>query len=157
EQLVRGLVYDFLGHNPCAANFAERLRHETGTRFVDWIDSIIVPNSSDLLKEMQELRVRKDRDRQRAVENVWPNAKASFPRIAFHDQPTTRVYLKVDSVADFVAANPSREKRQIEGEPLAPVRLCVIAKPGNTELAVIERHGYRAFDVPASDPARAIS
>jgi len=140
-----------------AADFAERLRHETGTRFVDWIDSIVIPQSADLLKEMQEVGFRKDRDREGEFANVWSNPRGLFPRIGFHDQSITRVYLKVESVADFIAANPSREKRPIEGDPLSLMRRSVVSRHANTELAVIERHGYRGFDVPPSDPSRAIA
>jgi hypothetical protein len=157
EQFVRGLVYDFLGHNPCAASLAERFRHETGTRFIDWIDSIIVPHSDALLSELADAGFQKDRDRQGEFTHIWTNPHGMFPRIGMQDAPLTRVYLKVESVADFIAANPSRDQRVIEGDPLSAMRRSVISTHGQTELAVIERHGYRGYTVPQSDLAQAIS
>src|SRR5689334_13065054 len=40
ERLVRDLVAKFLEKCPEAATLADRMRVETGTRFVDWVDSI---------------------------------------------------------------------------------------------------------------------
>src|SRR5687768_2795642 len=51
---VAELVGDFLRRCPEAERLAERMRAETGTRFIDWVDSIDVSERMGLLEVVQE-------------------------------------------------------------------------------------------------------
>ena len=47
EQFVRGLADDFLCRTPYAADLARRMKHDTGTRFFDWVESIVLGPSRE--------------------------------------------------------------------------------------------------------------
>ena len=46
QALVDRLIADFQTHNAAAPLLAKLMKEETGTRFGDWVDSIIVPRSN---------------------------------------------------------------------------------------------------------------
>ena len=54
ERLVRGLVDDFLGRNAFARDLARRMKDEAGTRFYDWVEAIILPESAELRQRIEE-------------------------------------------------------------------------------------------------------
>src|SRR3954465_10213432 len=52
QQIVHDLLAQFLSRSPQTAQLGERMRNETGTRLIDWIDHFAVPASSDLLQQL---------------------------------------------------------------------------------------------------------
>src|SRR5947209_8899598 len=52
EKFVRRTVEAFLAGNPTAAALARRMREETGTRFIDWIDEIALPATDEVRAEL---------------------------------------------------------------------------------------------------------
>src|SRR5258706_8738550 len=52
ERLVRELVDQFLQKCPKAKSLAERMRVETGTRFVDWLDHIALRHSEEFTRRL---------------------------------------------------------------------------------------------------------
>src|SRR5580765_6426054 len=114
EALVRGLVAEFLGRNRFAADLAKRMKEETGTRFYDWVEAIVLPRSTTTEQKLRSVGYEKKTD------DIWVNPNGMFPRVRMHDTPVAAVHLKVDSVADF--ADVWRLQSGIEGEPLAPYR-----------------------------------
>lgn len=146
QALVDRLVAEFQTHNAAGPLLAKLMLEETGTRFADWIDSIILPRRNGaIIAEIEAVGFqRQGEDDQRPI--VFAHPGAMFPRIVVHDSPVTRLLMKVDSVADFAAANIWCEG-ELEGEPFAPLRTCVAVREGNYELAVVERHGHRGYDV----------
>src|SRR5262249_54995037 len=88
---------------------------------------------------------------------------AMFPTVILDAAKLTRVFVKVESVIDFLSAwhiadDPGTAADDIEGEPLSPRRrarvFCGESKPAPAELWVVERHGYRGVIVPKPDPDR---
>ena len=53
QQLVHDLLTQFLSHSPQTAQLGERMRNETGTRLIDWIDHFAVPQSSELEQQLK--------------------------------------------------------------------------------------------------------
>src|SRR6185436_17893589 len=53
QQLVHDLLAQFLSRSPQTAKLAERMRIETGTRLVDWIDHFAVPHSGDIEQQLK--------------------------------------------------------------------------------------------------------
>src|SRR5215212_1116562 len=53
QQLVHDLLAQFLSRSPQTATLAERMRNETGTRLLDWIDHFAVPHSSELEQQLK--------------------------------------------------------------------------------------------------------
>ncbi len=146
---IRSSTNAFLSTCSPAAELARRMERETGTRFHDWIDTIIFP-ASDAIRATLESVGYEPED-----EGVFHHRGGVFPRVKLHDKPVTTIMLKVESVADFAAAW-GIASTAFEGEPLSIMRQARVAATGDAELWVIERHGYRGYVVPASDPALAL-
>jgi hypothetical protein len=133
EALVREIVADFLAANTFAAELARRMRDETGTRFIDWLDHLSVPAAhAARLQEAGFVR----------GEAGFVHEGGIFPMILLGEG---RAAIKVESVADFLSA--WQIDGPIDAPPLAPIRKARIA----ANLWVIERHGLRGFNAPAVD------
>ena len=154
ERLVRSLIDDFLGRNAFARELARRMKEESGTRFYDWVEAIILPETAEITQRMQAVGYEKLRDRGAVYKHLWTNPLGMFPLIGFGDRDTTQVHLKVTSVVDFADV---WRLRKIEGEPGAPYRRVCASKEAGTELWAAERWGWVGFDLPIDDPARAVA
>ena len=152
EQFVRQIVDRFLAQNPFAANLAQRMYDESGTRFVDWIDYLALPQTPAVEEQLLDngFEVESAIDGTR----TFRNPHGVFPRVTLSALPTLQIALKVDSVADFLAVH--QLEVSIEGEPYAPVRRAVVSDGQGTSLAVVERHGSWQFKPPYTDPAARI-
>ena len=125
-----------------ASCLRQRMRDETGTRFIDWVDHICLP-FNDPLSEMVE-KIGYFRAEHDAAQEVWLHPGAMVPAIRLREQSDSGVWLKVDSVSDFLRAH-DLDDVALTGEAAAPVQTAVVAAEGNSRLAVIERHGRSGF------------
>ncbi|MCC6906436.1 MAG: hypothetical protein IT430_00715 [Phycisphaerales bacterium] len=154
QALVREVVDHLLSHCPRAAELARRMRQETATRFIDWIDSIEVPASDDW-----EYRLGKVGFACRELvgsTRVLTHEGGVFPTFAVSDTTVHRVFIKVESVADFMAAWMISNDHVIEGEPFAAVRRAPVFHGDGADLWAIERHGSRSIVVPPPQPQRSL-
>ncbi|MFG0330241.1 MAG: hypothetical protein ACF8PN_10120 [Phycisphaerales bacterium] len=162
QALVHRLAGEFLDRIDDAATLAHRMRHETGARFVDWLDFIEVPEGGEspglAREELQASGFISTGDRTPTGAEIFENTEGIFPRLILSSDGARRIGVKVEFVADFLAAWSITNDHQISGEPFAPVRFApafVDTKSG-AELWVVERHGYRGFEVGEPDPAKSI-
>jgi hypothetical protein len=139
EVLIAEMVANFLDRLPEAAAFRDRLRDDTGTRFVDWIDTIFVKDDVVLRQRLVAVGFEPDRH------GAYVNREGMFPRIRLGSRSTTAVQFRVDSAADF--ADVHKLAMPIEGESLAQYRRVLVANNDAAELWAAERHGYQGFDV----------
>ena len=154
QALVDRLIADFQTHNAAGPLLAKLMIEETGTRFGDWVDSVIVPRKNGaILGEIESVGFqRQGEDDQRPI--VFAHPGGMFPRLVVEDVPITRLLIKADSVADFAAANIWCEG-ELQGEPFAPLRMCAAVREGDYELAIVERHGYRGYELDEHGDSRA--
>ncbi len=152
---VRERVADFCSRSSAAAELAEKMSALTGTRFVDWVETIFLPDSAENRARIEAVGFKKFHDRDGEHANVFSHPGAVMPRVGLHDRPIVAVHLKVDSVADFAAVH-QLEARAIEGEPLSPYRRLRVAGDAQTELWVAERWGWMSFDLCTADANRGI-
>ena len=151
EALITGLAEEFLTESEFARELKRRLHAEAGVRFIDLIDSIHVPRGisrHDALSEAGFIR--------RPIagaEDRYVQEQGIFPAVVLHDARQTSVRLKAESVSDFLSAWQSSVA--IEGSPLAPMRRAPVDAAGR--LWVVERHGYRGFEVRDATPAEAVA
>ncbi len=149
-RVVGELLEGFLARCPGAAELCKRMKHDTGTRFRDWVDFIQSPRTPELRARLTEVGFTR-----RAVPGApdcFIHEGAIFPAIVLDSAPVTRVGIKVDSVVDFLSAWHITDEHQIDGEPLAAMRRAPAFRTVGAELWVIERHGYRGFAEPRLDP-----
>jgi hypothetical protein len=158
---IRSSADAFLRSCPPAADLAERMQRETGTRFHDWIDTIFFPNSDDIAATLDAVGYEVDKspglkagtsvDRR----TIYHHPGGVFPRVGVHGKPVTLIMLKVEYVADFAAVwgIPSSA---IDGEPLSVLRQAKVASTNDAQLWVVERHGERGDLIQATDPKHAM-
>jgi hypothetical protein len=146
---VEGILNRFFARNPAAAALAERMKNETGTRFFDWVDHIVLlPDEnrvSDLLRVGYEIR------RIDGITHLH-HPGGIFPPIVV-DGAEFSVAIKVESLADFAAAANGLSLHS--SESFAPYSEMIVAEPTKgIPLRAVERHGYRGFKPPTSIKGR---
>ncbi|HSI35034.1 MAG TPA: hypothetical protein VK986_15755, partial [Tepidisphaeraceae bacterium] len=150
EQLVRELVDDFLSRCPEAATLARRMRDETGTRFIDWVDHVARPYNDPYVGRLIAAGFR-----WKEFENVDPRRRHSkrftHPAavVPFIDLiPASNelcVAIRVESVIDFAVSNGLNGP--VFGEPLAPARWIEAVGRINDGVALLaaERNGINSY------------
>ncbi len=153
EKLVRELVSEFLSKNSFAKELARRMKDETGTRFYDWVEVIVLPKSDTTAQKIREVGYEIFHDRE--GEHLWINPLGMFPRIALSSATKgSQVQIKVSRVVDF--ADVWRLQDKIEGEPMAPYRRVRAWHENGTELWAAERWGWLGMDLLNSKESHAI-
>jgi len=158
QKVIDGLVNQFLTRCPGAATLAAKMTTETGTRFKDWIDFIQVPQGSGLKAKLLEVGF--SHQPQLGAPECFVHEKAMFPTVVIAGPDTanggaTRVGIKVDAVADFLAVWQISDSEVI-GEPLGRLRLASAFRGDGVAMWVVERHGFRGFEPPTFDAAKAV-
>ena len=141
EGLVRELFENFCRICPPARELAVRTYSEAGTRLIDLLDFLAMPDS------------RETRDRLSRAGFVEADVPAGIYRPYHHPGGIfTKILLssggveagiKVESVADFGAANGMN--LDIEGSPLSSHRAAPLWHSDGQFLWAVERHGYNGF------------
>lgn len=140
-RIILEIVRDFLEACPDANALAEKMRCETGTRFVDWIDSIRLNRSDGRLAKLQSAGYEILTDR--FAYAVCRNKRGVFPAVLGWDGDF-EIGIKVESAADFLAAN--HLQRAITGSPSSPFRICRAFAGKGCAMNVIERSGTLDFE-----------
>lgn len=141
-QFVQRLLQECVAQSEFAARLAERMSTETGTRLLDWLDHFGLPEDDPALRELDGLGY--TRADQHGV-TAYEHRQGLFPRIRVHRGLARQLAIKVESVVDFLAAN-GLTGIEIQGPPLASVRVAMVAYEGSVEVLAVERHGSLAFD-----------
>lgn len=154
-QFVRGVLARCIQSNPHIAKLADRLRDETGTRLVDWIDSIALVDGEAIRRDLVTAGYQADV----SDDGVWRHGEGIFPAIRLIDRPPANgtasdaplaLVVKVTSVDDFVAAMADGGGA-VDGAPGSQYRTCTLtAAPGATALGAAERHGWAGFSPPSN-------
>jgi hypothetical protein len=150
EALVREFVDELLKKSPFAATLAQRMKDESGTRFVDWVDCIALPQTPETERRLNEngFEIESAMDGAR----TFRNAHGIFPRIVLRKDSVIQIDVKADSVADFLAVQ--QIEAPIEGEPFSEVRRAILSEGAGVSLAVVERRGEWRFKSSRTDPAK---
>jgi hypothetical protein len=130
------------------ATLRQRMFDETGTRLLDWIDHFALPAGDAASAELSQIGYVPDATS--ANVKAWAHPKGLFPRVRTHAGQARQVVLKVEAVADFLAAQ-SLSEIAIEGAYLASVRRARVANENGIEVCVLERHGSLAFEPFANE------
>jgi len=136
----------FLNNCPAARELADKLLRQTGTRLADWVDHHALPAEARLEALLPGLGFALADDR--GAQAVWEHPLALVPRIELTNDGVHRLAIKVESVDDFLAVHGLAGTVCAQGGLLSPLRKARVAQNGNVELWVVERHGYRGWEVP---------
>ncbi len=155
EAMLHRWIEDGLLGNRFAADLAHRMTNETGTRFFDWVDHLVVSSPSDLSVQLEQAGYHRDWAVSHGIRStVFQHSGGLFPRVVVSsnaDSEVPEIAIKVDNAADFVRAHDLGVT--IEGYALGPYR---VARVGGekTTLAAVERRAYRGFEPFDGEMAR---
>jgi hypothetical protein len=145
---VEQLLTAFLNDNTFAARLADRMRDETGTRLIDWVDHLAMPDTAELTRELTTAGFERT---EIGTAAVWRHPRGLFPSLVLHGGARRGLALLVESVADFLVAHGLDERITIHGQPMAAVRRSAVASESDAQLWVIERHGHDGWEPPDLD------
>jgi hypothetical protein len=141
--LVDDLLAAFVNGCSHVARFADRLSVETGTRLIDWVDHFALPADGRLQARLEQAGFARGRN----GDMTWRHAAGLFPDVMLHEHGVTRLAIRIDSVADFLAAQGLENHVVIEGGSLQPLRRARLSVEDGLEFWAVERHGYRGWEV----------
>src|SRR5689334_714363 len=87
---LRAQIADFLNKLAPAARFAEQLRVQTGTRFMDWVDHLILPPGAASGEELRTLGFQEQH-------RVFRHSGGLFPAVILSNGGPARIAIKVES------------------------------------------------------------
>ena len=148
---VRGLLGRCIQSNPQIRTLAQRMHDETGTRLVDWIDSIAMGDEAAIRDQLSDAGYEVDS----SEPELWWHADGIFPLIRLvsgsgSDGVPLSLAIKVSSVDDFAAAMNGDGTSGIQGPAGSQLRTCTLASSAGTKLVAIERHGCPGFKPPGN-------
>jgi hypothetical protein len=160
EEFILTQIEAFCARNSAAAQMSERMRSETGTFLIDWVDHLVLP--ADVEAVLLKAGFIPDPLGETSVSGqiaLW-HPEAMLPRVildrtAGGNGSPSALAIHVDSISDFIAA------RQLsggpEGKPFTRLRRIPISVEKGTRFEAIERSGYRGyfFEDPASGQTEA--
>ncbi len=160
EKFILTELEGFLDHHPFARTLAERMRAETGTLLLDWVDYLVFPrHRGDQLTDIGYTRdpFGEAPGNQRA----FAHPEAMLPRVLIEASPVgdkfpAVVAVRTESVSDFMAVHGITGEP--EGEPLSRFRRILVSAEREARLEAVERRGYRGYlpKNPASGQVEAL-
>ena len=114
-----------------ARTLRRRMRDETGTLLIDWVDHLVVhPRHRSKLRELGYVD----------DESSMVHPEAMLPRVMLQERgPLAAV--KVDSITDFVAAH-GLQFSDVDGDSFSRLRTMFVTE----SIEALERRGYRGFE-----------
>lgn len=140
EELILSFIEIALELNPTILELSKDLLRLTDTRFLDWIDHIVLPDGENLRHQLQSTGFT-----QRGPLFVHLNAR--LPRIKLVESALFNVGLgvSVDNIASFVMTHGGGNFL-IEGTPFGALRRCTFSSINGAILWIIERRGAELIE-----------
>lgn len=151
QAVITRCIDQLLSTSAAAARLANAMRERSGTRFLDWIDHIVLPPDEGLAAQLSGAGFKSHSVP--AEGTLFQHPGAIFPRLVFSQVARPTVAILVESVADFLATHGRCVP--IEGIPHGRMRKARPWVEDATELWVVERHGYSGLEVPETRPREA--
>lgn len=164
QRLINDLVNAFLARNTFAAKLARRMTDETGTRFADWIDHIVAPESIVPGGLTKALAANDFLPEKSGDSTCFVNRKGIFPILGNSGKGKKALFLiaiKCESAVEFLQAhnlahfdsmNDGAKDRGVASR----TRMSLGSRENASELWAIERHGLWGFRYDTSSPAKRI-
>ncbi|MGI0100721.1 MAG: hypothetical protein ACREBH_03335 [Candidatus Micrarchaeaceae archaeon] len=144
DRFVQDHVSVFLKRNRFASGLSAKMLDVTSTRFVDWVDHMVIPESSVSRKDLESLglyEVKTDDKPEGTV--VFRHMGSYLFPILLSSNKETEIAIKPESIDDFLQVLGLGIK--VEGTPFSPFRKAVVNKDGDYILSAVERRGYGGF------------
>ncbi|HHT9137322.1 MAG TPA: hypothetical protein ACFYEK_08785 [Candidatus Wunengus sp. YC60] len=136
----------FLKSNSFAYKLSSRMERETSTRFFDWIDHIVLPESVVREKDIKEAGFQEVPDVEAPADmRVFMQSRTVFFPILLTKKRFIEVVLKPEILEHFIQV--IGKNLPIEGDIYAPYRKATISAQDNYVLSAVERRGYQGFRI----------
>ncbi|MCF6156060.1 MAG: hypothetical protein E3K36_12620 [Candidatus Brocadia sp.] len=146
ENLLVQHIDVFLRNNDFACNLSPRIEQETSTRFLDWIDHVILPEDVLSAKAIEETGFQEmDHIEAPTGMRVFMHPGAVFFPVLLSQENFIEVVLKPERLDHFIQVIGQNISR--EGDIYGPYRKAVISAQGTYILSAVERRGYNGFCV----------
>jgi hypothetical protein len=146
-RVIAGLLLAACERSPRLAALEQRLRDETATRLVDWLDHLAVSPQPGVEAHWREVGFTVT---SRDGVMLWQHPGGRFPCLVsdpgLNPADGIVVGLAVESVTDAISA--LRGEGDPEGEPLAAFRQARLWQEGGILVRAIERHGWSGMALP---------
>jgi hypothetical protein len=152
ERFLVKEVDRFLNRHKAAGTMALRMQTETSTRFFDWVDHIVLPESRVKEVALEKLGFLEVREKELPEgSRLFRHPKTEFFPVLISEGKATEVALKPESIEDF--AQMCGLGIEVDGELFAPYRKASVGREGEMLLCAVERRGYRGYTVKDSRDA----
>ncbi len=144
EAFLLGLVEDFSASHNRAGELAGSIEWGTSTKFLDWIDHMVLPESSVDEGELAFMGFVEDGEAETmyGARCFRHHGSTLFP-ILLRQGDLTELAIGVEDLDAF--RDRHIKQAEVLGDPFAPYRWLGIAKERQRLLTVIERRGYGGF------------
>jgi hypothetical protein len=157
EEFLLNQIEAFCARNSVAARLSERMRSETGTILVDWVDYLVLPVSAEPV--LLRAGFIPDPLGDTSVSSQTPlwHPDAMLPRVVLDGAVPGNGYpsglaIHVDSISDFIAAH--HLSGEPDGGPFTRLRRIPISVEKGIRFEAVERCGYRGYSLEGSAPGR---
>jgi hypothetical protein len=144
ESHLQGLIDDFLISNDRAGEMAGTIEWGTGTKFIDWVDHMVLPEDSADEFTLQYLGYEEDAEAETMYGARCFRHRGStlFP-LLLRPGNLTEMAIKVEDVDAF--SHVHRRQAEPLGDPLGAFRWVDVIKEHEHLLNAVERRGYSGF------------
>ena len=145
ENLLLERIDAFLAQNSFARILCARMRDETGTLFIDWVDHMVVPASDEAA--FREVGYTDDPlgENNDGLRALW-HPEAMLPRLLIGSSAAkhpSAVAIRPEFVAEFAAVHGITNP--IDGEVYSRFRKLLAFEENDAAFYAIERRGYRGY------------
>lgn len=142
--VINEVWQELLAQSSTLAEFSQRLRSETGTRLVDWIDHLRMQADDTLAEDLIESGFT---GKLSEWGQIFSHASGLFPRVIVSNDPRQVLAIKVDRVEEAAAAWPGGCEAAVTGSPASSIRFVTLHEDAENRFALEawERHGARGF------------
>jgi hypothetical protein len=140
SELVARAISRFLERSTEARELARRMRDGAGARLSDAIEVLGVPESEAQRQKLTAAGfARLATTREPTGHELWEHAGALLPLFELRADQKLAIFVRTDSIVDFLEANVEFALACIEGNTGASIRRARIAESADSELWLVER------------------
>ncbi len=145
ENLLLDRIGAFLAANSFARILSERMRDETGTLFLDWVDHLVVSAADEAAFRAMGFTEDPLGENASGLKALW-HPEAMLPRVLIATKELSHpamLAIRPEFVAEFAAIHGITN--EIEGETFSRFRKLLAFEENDAAFYAIERRGYRGY------------
>lgn len=152
ELFLQKQVDKFLRDHSFLRDLAKIIEGQTSTRFIDWVDHIVLPEKDVDFEHLVRLgfEERGNSDLPDGARLFYYAGSVLFPFLV-HDKSVAELALKVGKLEYFFYTYVHARGKKIEGERFSPYKRLVLKEEDVFLLRAVERRGYAGFVVKDSN------